>query len=141
MDLSTKIAVLALVAQVVLTLAVFVRMGKARTVALAKSELHIRDMALSNDAWSDDVKKLGNNLQNQFETPIIFYIAVVLMAALSIDNWIITGAAVVFVGLRIVHHGVHTGKNHVPTRFKVFGLSLLALVVIWAATTYEIILL
>lgn len=141
MDLSIKISIFAMVAQVALMMAIFMRMGKARTASLVKGELHIRDIALSNDAWSDDVKKLGNNLQNQFETPIMFYAAVILMAALSLSNWIIAGAAVVYVALRVLHHLVHTGKNHVPTRFKVFVLSLVALTVMWAAIVVEVFIL
>lgn len=141
MDLSIKIAIFAMVAQVVLTMFTFMRMGQARTKSLVKGELHIRDIALSNDAWTDDIKKLGNNLQNQFETPVMFYAAVVLMAALSLSNWVIAGASVVYVALRVMHHSIHTGKNHVPTRFKIFVLSLLTLVAMWAAILFEVILL
>ncbi len=141
MDLTIKIAIFSMVAQVVLTMVIFIRIGKARTASLVNGDLHIRDIALSNDAWPDNVKKLGNNLQNQFETPIMFYTAVVLMAALSLDNWIIASAAVVYVGLRVLHHIVHTGKNHVPTRFKVFVFGLGALSVMWIALVIDVVML
>lgn len=141
MDITIKIALLALVVQVFFTFYVFVRMGNARTAALAAGELHFRDIALGNEAWSDDVKKLGNNLQNQFETPVIFYIAVVLMAALSINSWILALGAVAYVGLRVLHFKIHTGKNHMPTRFKVFGASLAALAIMWLRMAVEVILL
>ncbi len=141
MDLSLKIAIFAMVAQVFLTLYIFMRMGKARTSALIKGDLHIRDIALSNDAWTDDIKKLGNNLQNQFETPILFYTAVMLAVALSFTSWVIAIASVIYVCLRVVHHRIHIGKNHVPSRFKVFVLSLVTLVVMWVAIVVEVIML
>ncbi len=139
MDLAIKIAVFAIIAQVFLTLLTFMRMGQARMASLATGKLHMRDIALSNDAWGDEIKKLTNNLQNQFETPILLYAGVVLVAALSISNWIIAGTAVAYVGLRILHHIIHTGKNHVPSRYKVFGLGLLALAVMWITILVEVI--
>ena len=34
----------------------------------------MRDIALSNEAWPDDLKKVANNMHNQFETPVLFYV-------------------------------------------------------------------
>ena len=37
----------------------------------------------------------------------------------------------IFVLLRLAHAYVHTTSNHVPTRFKVFAVGMLVLLVMW----------
>ena len=140
MELSLKITLLAMVAQIVLTIWAISRTGVARLAVLKSKELHIRDIALSTDAYPTHVKQLQNNMRNQFETPPMFYAAVVLVAALDLSNWGIACAAVTYVLLRFWHRYVHVGNNNVILRFKVFLASLFSLSAIWLLIAAEILL-
>ncbi|MBL4807098.1 MAG: MAPEG family protein [Rhodobacteraceae bacterium] len=131
MDISLKIALFAMMAQVALTMWSIVSTGAARTGVLKRKELHIRDIALSTQAYPDKIKQLQNNMRNQFETPPIFYAAVLLAVALPVAHWGIAGAAVAYVLLRFWHRFVHVGSNNVILRFKVFVLGIAALTIMW----------
>lgn len=47
---------------------------RKRVGALRSRRARLADIALSNDQWPDDVRKVSNNMHNQFESPILFYV-------------------------------------------------------------------
>ncbi len=117
-----------LIAQVALVLLLFVRLGQLKDRAKAAGAIDPAVTALDNDAWPDDVRKVANNIRNQFQLPVLFFVVVLALFALrSVD----TAAVVVawlFVGSRVVHSWIHVGSNYVPNRTRVFKLGLLFLV-------------
>lgn len=139
MDLSLKITLLAMVAQIVLTIWAIISTGRARVRVLQRKELHIRDIALSNDAYPKQVKQLQNNMRNQFETPPVFYAGVVMAAALGLASWALAVMAVLYVILRMWHRYIHIGQNNVIVRFKVFIAGLVVLGIFWGVLTINII--
>ena len=140
MDIKLKLLLAAVLIQFGLTLWALLATGRVRLKALKSTDLSIADIALSKTAYPEDVQKQQNNLQNQFETPILFYIAVALIAALGVVNWVMVGAAIAFVGLRFWHRRIHITHNHVIKRFNVFLYGLFALTILWGALAVEVLL-
>ena len=49
------------------------RMGRARFQAARAGLVKVKDIAVDGAKWPEDVKKIANNYQNQFEVPVLFY--------------------------------------------------------------------
>lgn len=69
-------------AHVTLVFAVGVRMGLARFGAARRGSVKLRDVAVDNSRCRpEDVRKLANNYQNQFEVPVLYYAGLALLLA------------------------------------------------------------
>lgn len=118
--------VFAMLAQMAFTFVVMVRAGRARFAA-ARARRTTGNIALDSGAWPDDVRKIVNNMNNQFETPTLFYALVLLALATGGAGWTLAVLAWGYVATRVVHSAIHTGSNRVLPRFRVFlaGLGML----------------
>ena len=114
--------------QMVLTLLLFFRLGTVKARAKAAGEVDLTVTALNNDAWPDDVRKISNNIRNQFQIPVLFYVLVLALFVLeSVDVFAIT-LAFLFAASRLVHAYIHTGSNDVPNRTRVFKVGVLCVI-------------
>ena len=127
---------LPVLAQVILTLVVFLAMTVAKSRAMKRGEVDLERRALHKDAWPDYVLKLSNNIANQFETPVLFYAVSFVLWALRAVDAVTLSLASAYVVTRIVHAFVHTGSNYVPVRKRVFTLGV---VIILAMTVFAVI--
>ena len=116
----------ALLAQVLLTVGVYLALLQRKRRAMAERSVDRARLALHADAWPEPVQQVNNNLRNQFELPVLFYVLVLLVLQLGRPGLAAVVLAWLFVLLRIVHAVVHVGSNHVPTRRNVFALATLA---------------
>ena len=137
MDIQSKIILSVVIIQVFFTVWTILSMGLARVKAIKTSELTTKDVALDNKVYPDDVLKLGNNMQNQFETPILLYAGAAIAMSVG-TNWVMAGAAVAFMATRFWHRWIHVSHNNVTKRFMMFVYGLGALCVFWAALAFEI---
>ena len=115
-------------AQVFLTLMVFLAMNIVKGRAIKRGDVNLARRALHNDAWPDYVLKFTNNIANQFETPVLFYALVFVLWALKAVDTVTVSLAWAFVATRAVHVFVHTGMNYVPLRKRIFTLGVAILV-------------
>ncbi len=137
MDLPSKIIMITVFVQVFFTLWTILTMGLARVQAVKTTDLTMKDVALDNKVYPDDVLKLGNNMQNQFETPILLYAGAAI--ALSVGaNWVMAGAAVAYIVTRFWHRWIHVRHNRVAKRFMVFVYGIAALSVFWLALAAQV---
>ena len=114
-----------LVAQVLLVVLLFIRLGMVKDRARAAGAVDLAVTALDNDAWPDDVRKVANNIRNQFQVPVLVFVLVLaLFAHGSADVFALT-LAWLFVASRVVHSYIHIGSNYIPNRTRVFKLGLL----------------
>lgn len=90
-------------------------------------EINLKEAALNCKAWPDEVLKVSNNLDNQFEAPVLFYTLVVATYLLSQVSTLTLILAWLFFLSRCAHAFVHVTSNYVPVRMKLFALGLLAL--------------
>mgnify|MGYP003386602675 CR=1 FL=1 len=114
--------------QASLTISLFFLLGRVRTAAFKRGGVEIKRAALHEDVWPDEVLKVSNNLRNQFETPVLFYVLCFALIALAAVTPLAVGLAWLYVASRLAHAWVHVRSNHVPTRFRYFVVGLVALI-------------
>ena len=131
MPLVAKLLILAIAAQVLLTLAILVLMGVERLPRVMSGEIPLKDIAVDTDAYPLKARLLSNNFDNQFQLPILFYVAALLALWSGGTNWLEVAFAWVFVALRYVHAAIHVTTNNVGRRFVVYTTGLAVLAVLW----------
>ncbi|MHA1127875.1 MAG: MAPEG family protein [Alphaproteobacteria bacterium] len=119
--------------QVALTFWSIARMGIVRVASLKARRVALKDVALSSEAYPVDVHAHQNNVENQFETPVLFYAAVGVAAAMGAANWGMVVGALIFIVSRLVHYRIHVGENNLHQRFNAFLAGLVGLVICWGA--------
>ena len=91
---------------------------KAGKVDMARRGLH-------ENAWPETVLQINNNIRNQFELPVLFYvICAVLWALDSVHGLAMAAASSVCVLSRIAHAMIHLGSNYIPNRRRSFTARL-----------------
>lgn len=118
----------ALLAQVVLTLAVGVRLGFARARAVREGAV-TGDVMLSGDGWPDYARQASNSFSNQFEVPVLFYALALLALTLGFAGPVFAGLACAFVASRAVHATVHVTSNDLRLRAPSYGVGVLIVLV------------
>jgi hypothetical protein len=133
MPLVSKLLILAMAAQVLLTMAILVWMGFERVPRVMSGEIRSRDIAVERDAYPLRARLLSNNFDNQFQLPVLFYVAVLLALWSGATNWVEVGLAWLFVTLRYLHAAIHVTTNRVEQRFALYtsGLAVLAIFWLW----------
>ena len=126
-------------AQIFWTFVVILMAGRSRVAALRNGVVRLDQIALGNDAWPTEVRARNNNMQNQFETPILFYALAGAAMAVGATGWLMTGLAWLYVISRVAHTLVHTGGNDVITRFRIFVGGMMVLIAMWAGVVLRLI--
>jgi hypothetical protein len=80
----------------------------------------------------------NRNYMNLLELPVLFYVACLLLFATGGASSAALGCAWAYVGLRIVHSGIHLTYNHVLHRLAVFALSNVVLVALWVLAGLQV---
>ena len=138
--MTIQMVLLPVFVQVALTFALLFWMASARTGAVRRGETKIRDIALGQPNWSTRTLQLGNALTNQFQFPVLFYVLVILAIITKTADLLFVVMSWIFVLARLAHAYVHTTSNHVPTRFNVFAVGLLVLLLMWIIFAVRILL-
>jgi hypothetical protein len=120
MPMSNNIILLPVLAQVLLTIVVYGALVVAKAKAMRGGLVDLDRRALHDDAWPESVMKINNNIRNQFEVPVLFYVLTILLWQLSQTGVFVQSLAWLFVTSRFVHAYIHIGSNYVPVRRKVF---------------------
>lgn len=116
---------LPVLAQVLLTLVLYVALQRAKRRALRAGEVDQARRALDDDAWPDAVRQVNNSIRNQFELPVLFYVLCFMLWALQATGLAVQLLAWAFVASRVAHAWVHTHSNRVPLRRRLFTLGVL----------------
>jgi hypothetical protein len=118
--LPTRLIFYPVLVQVLLTMAIYIKLNAAKRKAASRGEVDEARRALDDDAWPDSVRKINNNIRNQFEVPVLFYVLAFTLAGLNAVSYTSLVVAWLFVLSRITHAYVHTGSNYVPLRRRIF---------------------
>jgi hypothetical protein len=134
--MSRDLILLPVLVQVVLTLGIYVILIRAKIRAIKAGECNQARRALYEDAWPEYVLKINNNLRNQFELPVLFYVVAGVLWALDAVHVLALAAAWLFAVSRIVHAWIHVGSNYLPNRRRAFTVgwwivAAMALLVAW----------
>ena len=128
--MDNEIIFLPVLVQILLTIIVFVALGVAKSRAVKLGQVDLDKRALHPEAWPDSVLKISNNINNQFETPVLFYTLAMMLWALDAVDVFAVAFAWGFVATRIVHAYIHTGSNIVPARRGVFTIGCIFLLLL-----------
>lgn len=127
-----------LLAQVGLTFLLYVLLAVRKGQIVRKQNFDREKAKLDPDQWPAVVVQVNNNLGNQFESPILFYV----IGAIFLSANVVTTAALitawVFVGFRYAHAFVHTTSNNMKARTTTFALALAALVALFFQLVYAL---
>ena len=124
--------------QVLLTLATYVFLIKAKIRSLRANDVDRARLPLHDDAWPESVMKINNNIRNQFEVPVLFYVLAFGLWALDAVGVIALVAAWLFVLSRIVHAWIHIGTNFVPNRRRAFTVGWWVVLALTLLTAWEL---
>lgn len=124
------------IVQVLLTLGVYVRLIKIKILELRAGRVNRDRLPLHDDAWPESVLQVNNNIRNQFELPVLFYVLCVVLWLLDAVTALALALAVAFAISRLVHAQIHLFSNYVPNRRRAFTvgwwvLAFMALLVLW----------
>ena len=136
-----KLLILAVAAQVLLTMAILVWMGFERVPRVARGEIAVRDIAVDRGAYPLRARLLSNNFDNQFQLPVLFYVAVLLALWHGGAGWPEVMLAWLFVALRYAHAAVHVSTNRVYRRFFLYTAGLVVLALLWVWLVLRLVLL
>jgi hypothetical protein len=104
--------------------------GRIRSVMSGETKLS--QIALDSSKWPPNLRKLGNNFDNQFDVPTTWYALCALIVATSKPDMLFAALSWAFVITRFVHTYIHTGTNNVRYRMYAFLSGFSALAVMWA---------
>jgi hypothetical protein len=129
--MTIQMVLLPVFVQVALTFALLIWMASVRTASVSSGETKVRDIALRQPAWPAKPTQVSNSYDSQFQLPLLFYVLVILAWVTRQADLVFVVMAWIFVLARLAHVYVHTTSNHVPTRFRVFAVGMLVLLLMW----------
>ncbi len=113
-------------ANLLLAILLYFKLISVKKRAVAENRVDESRRALDDNAWPDDVRQVNNCIRNQFEVPVLFYVAVGVIYALNMINWVALSLAWIFVASRYFHAYIHTGSNFVPKRRRFFTIGVMS---------------
>lgn len=130
-----------LLAQVALTFIVMFVMYQTRITEMKSKRIHPQRTKTRSKAHGalPDSESAANNFSNLLESPILFYVAILLTLILMVQDSILVALAWTYVAARYVHSFIHVTYNRVMHRFSVFLFSCFVLLAIWVRLGWIII--
>lgn len=84
-------------------------------------------------------KVFSDNFSNQFELPVLFYLAIVLLLVTGLAGETSLVLAWLFAFSRIIHSGIHLSYNNSSHRFVVYIVGALILWMLWGTIFWSVI--
>ena len=122
-----------LLAQVGLTFFVMIIMYRKRVGEMKSKRIHpqrAKTRSITHGVLTDS-ESAANTFSNLFESPVLFYLAILLTLILMLQDSILVILAWAYVASRYMHSFIHVSYNRVMHRFSVFVLSCFILLGIW----------
>lgn len=136
--MSTNLILLPVLAQVLLTMILYGALAVAKARATRSGLVDTARRGLHADAWPESVMKINNNIRNQFELPVLFYVLTIVLWQLKETGMFAQSLAWLFVASRCVHAYIHTGSNYVPARRKVFMFGCVVVMVMAGVAAWAV---
>ncbi len=137
--MSPQLIFVPVLAHFALVIFLYTLLLRRKMSALKVKEVNLKDTALNCKAWPDQaVLKCSNNLDNQFQAPMLFYALCFVLSAVDGVNQGTLVLAWAFVFSRYFHAYIHVGKNYVPHRMRAFAFGIATLVCLAAFAAYRL---
>ena len=122
-----------LLAQVALTFIVMLVMYLRRIAEMKTKRVHPQRTKTRSSAHGvlTDSESAADNLSNLFESPVLFYTAILVTLMLMVQDPVVVTLAWIYVASRYIHSLIHITYNRVMHRFSVFIFSSFTLLAIW----------
>jgi hypothetical protein len=101
------------------------------TVVRASKIWGIGQRADGSNPWAAVEPRISANLSNQFEWPLLFHVAGLLLLQSGFDSAIALALAWVFIAGRLIHSGVQILTTNIRLRGLVFMINFLATLGLW----------
>jgi hypothetical protein len=135
--MSVEMILLPLFVEVILTFALLFWLAPLRAGDF-RSGLREEDIALREPNWSKPALQVQYSFSNHFELPVLFYVLTILAYVTHHAGTLFVVLAWVFVIFRLLQAYVHVTNNKVRLRGIFFGISALALAIMWIVFIVQI---
>jgi hypothetical protein len=135
--MSAEMILLPLFVEVILTFALLFWLGPLRARDF-RSGLREEDVALRQPNWSKPALQVQYSFSNQFELPVLFYVLTILAYVTHHAGTLFVVLAWVFVIFRLLQAYVHVTNNKARLRGIFFGISAIALAIMWIVFIIQI---
>lgn len=131
--MNNELIFLPVLAHIFLVFMLYIALGRVKTKAVKAGQVDRQVASLNPKAWPEYVLKVSNNLDNQFASPVLFYVLSMIYYVTNHINGILISIMGLYVLSRYLHTYVHITSNYVPHRYKLFvaGLLILLVLSIW----------
>jgi hypothetical protein len=140
MEMTARAVLLPLFIQVALTFVMLGLTGYSRVASVSRGETKVKDIALRQPNWPEQVTQFGNSYENQFQLPVLFYTVVILALVLGKADLVLVILSWVFVATRLCHAYIHVTSNHVGRRFNAFAAGFVVLAAMWIVFAMRILI-
>ena len=127
---ATVALVAAILAQGAIAFVLLLVLGAIRVPMVASGKMPMAAIALSREPWPEREKRVSNAFDNQFQLPVLFFVACGLALYLG-PIWIEVVLAWLFVLTRVAHAVVFATANNVVQRFSAYTIGLGLLMLLW----------
>lgn len=134
-----RLLALATLANMVLAIHLYMVMSTRRIEAVKAGRVTTETYRATQNE-PEDVAVFNRAVQNQFESPVLFYALVGMSLALGVSSWLTVLLAVLYVVLRWAHAREMTGRHMVLNRRRIFIRSITVLMVMMAEFAVSVLL-
>jgi len=136
--MSPQAILLPLFVEVILTFLLLFWLAPLRARDFSSGKVREEDIALRQPNWSPAALQVAYSYSNQFELPVLFYVLTILAFITHHAGLLFVLLAWVFVIFRLLQAYMHVTSNRVRVRGIFFGISALALAIMWVVFIVEI---
>jgi len=136
--MSAEMILLPLFVEVILTFALLFWLGPLRARDFRSGLVREEDIGLRQPNWSKPALQVQYSFSNQFELPVLFYVLTILAYVTHHAGLLFVVLAWVFVIFRLFQAYVHVTSNKVRLRGMFFGISAIALAIMWIVFIIQI---
>ncbi len=126
-----------LLVQVWLTIVVIILTFSVRVKSYKQGKVNVVYFKHNQGKAPKTMLRWGDNLQNQFELPVLFYALVTILIATENTESIYIILAWIFVFSRVVHSWIHIKSNHIGQRLTSFAAGFITIIVMWITFTIQ----
>lgn len=120
------------IAQVFLVGVIYALLARRRGAAIASGTARLSQFRENRDEPAESLF-VHNNLLNQFQLPVLFYVVCLCLYATHGATWFAVVLAWLFVASRYAHAVIHVTSNRVRLRGPVFMLGFVMTALMWVA--------
>lgn len=114
-----------------LSLVIGFRMLQLRYRAVRQDNVHPAVFKLNRGKLPDYLVQITQHYDNLYETPILFYVIVILAYVLNMVDWVTLTLAYAYVAARIGHAVIHITANRLLQRRNAFLVTIVILTLLW----------